>query len=293
MSEHIRCERDAESHIGRIVITRPDDGNAFSMAMVGAFRAALSELEGDDAIKVIVIAAQGENLTRGADPAEAEQIYKAAPGGSSRKVPSQRARLLALDGLWWGPNGIYGRLLHCPKITILAAKGLCHEVGLYLTLYSDLVFASESARFANPRWRHVGVDGDISMLVAAVGLKRAKELMYCGFEWSAREALAYGLIDEVVSEASLDETVAKTATLCTQVMRDGIVTEKHVVFASLAKMQINTGFATAAAVGAWASNLHFRPGEFNFLREVKRSGLDAALKASGEYFKNESGIEKA
>ena len=284
MSSHILCERNAESHIGRIVIRRPEQTNAFSMAMVGAFRAALSELESDDAIKVIIISAAGANLTRGFDPAEVEKIYTTAPGGASRKVPSQRARLLALDGLWWGPNGLYGRLLHCPKITILAAKGLCHEVGLYLALYCDLVFAAESARFANPRWRHVGVDGDISMLIAAVGLKRAKELMYLGSEWPARDALAYGLIDDVVSEADLDDTVQKTATFCTQVMRDGIVAEKHVVFASLAKMQINTGFATATAIGGWASNLHFRSGEFNFLREVKHSGLDAALKASDKYF---------
>ena len=284
MSAHILCERNAESHVGRIVIRRPDQANAFSIAMVDAFRSALSELEGDDSIKVIVIAAVGENLTRGFDPAEVEKIYTMAPGGGNRKVPSQRARLLALDGLWWGPNGLYGRLLHCPKITILAAKGLCHEVGLYLSLYCDLVFASESACFANPRWRHVGVDGDISMLIAAVGLKRAKELMYLGSEWSARDALAYGLIDDVVGESDLEATVQKTAAFCTQVMRDGIVTEKHVAFASLAKMHINTGFATATAVGAWASNVHFRPGEFNFLREVKHAGLDAALKASDKYF---------
>ena len=284
MSSHILCEHNTAPHVGRILIRRADQANAFTMEMVDVFRAALSELESDDSIKVIIIAAEGENLTRGFDPVEVEKIYTSAPGGANRKVPSQRARLLALDGLWWGPNGIYGRLLHCPKITILAAKGLCHEVGLYLSLYCDLVFASESARFANPRWRHVGVDGDISMLVAAVGLKRAKELMYLGCEWPARDALAYGLIDSVVSESELEDSVRKVATLCTQVMRDGIVTEKHVVFASLAKMHINTGFATATAVGAWASNVHFRPGEFNFLREVKRTGLDVALKASDKYF---------
>lgn len=286
MSAHIRLERDDEGHIGRIVIDRPEAANAFSMNMVEAFRHALVGLGRDDAIKVIVIAGAGEHLTRGSDPAEVEQVYKRAPGGSVKKIPSQRARLLANDHLWWGPDGLYGRLLHCPKITILAAKGLCHEVGLYLALYCDLVFASDSARFANPRWRHVGVDGDISMLVAAVGLKRAKELMYCGWEWSAPQALAYGLIDEVVSEAALDEKIATTAALCTQVMRDGIVTEKHVVFASLAKMQINTGLATAAVIGGWASNVHFRPGEFNFLKEARDGGLGAALRASDDYFKN-------
>ena len=281
---HILCEPNAGPHVGRILIQRTAHANAFTMVMVDDFRAALTALEGDDSIKVIIIAAEGDHLTCGFDPAEVEKIYTTAPGGANRKVPSQRARLLALDGLWWGPQGLYGRLLHCPKITILAAKGLCHEVGLYLSLYCDLVFAAQGARFANPRWRHVGVDGDIAMLIAAVGLKRAKEMMYLGSEWSAHEALAYGLIDGVVSEAELDTTVQKTAAYCTQVMRDGIVTEKHVVFASLAKMHINTGFATATAVGAWASNVHFRPGEFNFLRAVRHAGLDAALAESNAYF---------
>jgi enoyl-CoA hydratase/carnithine racemase len=286
MKPDIACERDAQSHVGRILIQRPQAANAFSLEMVAAFKNALRTLANDDAIKVIVIGAEGEHLTSGFDPADVERIFTEAPGGSGHKVPSQRARLMALDQAWWGPEGMYQRLLHCPKIIILAAKGLCHEVGLYLSLYCDLVFAAQSARFANPRWRHVGVDGDISMLVAAVGLKRAKELMYCGAEWAAREALAYGLVDEVVDDGELEHKVHLAATLCSQVMRDGIAAEKHVVFASLAKMQINTGLATAAVVGGWASNLHFRPGEFNFLRELKHSGMDAALKASDEYFRN-------
>jgi enoyl-CoA hydratase/carnithine racemase len=284
MSAHVGCERGEIAHVGRIVLRRPEASNAFSIAMVEAFVAALTELEADDAVKVIVIAGEGAHLTRGFDPAEAEAIYLRAPGGSSRKVPSQRARLLALDRLWWGPQGLFGRLMHCPKITILAAKGLCHEVGLHLALCCDLVFAATGARFANPRWRHVGVDGDISMLVAAVGLKRAKDLMFLGIEWPARDALRYGLVDAVVDEGELDATVRKTAALCTQVMRDGIIAEKHVVFASLAKMHIGLGFATATAVGAWASNVHFRPGEFNFLREARNAGVEAALAAAERHF---------
>lgn len=284
MSAHILCRSDAGSYIGRIVINRGGESNAFTMDMVDAFVQALSAFESDDAIKVIIISGAGDNLSSGFDPAEIERVYREAPGGAERKVPSQRARLLAVDRLWWGPQGLYGRLLHCPKITILAARGLCHEVGLYLALYCDLVFAASDARFANHRWRHVGVDGDISMLIAAVGLKRAKELMYCGFEWTAQEALAYGLLDEVTAPDGLDEIVEKTAAVCTQVMRDGIITEKHVVFASLAKMQINTGFAAATVIGGWASNIHFRSGEFNFLKEARNNGLESAVKAAERYF---------
>ena len=109
---------------------------------------------------------------------------------------NQRARFEAAN-VWWGSAGLFSRLLHSSKITIAAAKGLCLETGLYLALYSDLTVASETAKFGVPAWRHVGVNGDISMLIAAVGLKRAKSLIYCGAEWDARTALAYGLIDGV------------------------------------------------------------------------------------------------
>ena len=277
---HIRRESDAGSHIGRIVIARPEASNAVSIEMVVALRDAFAAFATDDTIKVILLSAEGADLTCGFDASQVERMYKDAPGGSVKKLPSQRARLMAHDALWWGPDGLYTRVLHCPKVTVLAARGLCLEIGLYLALCCDLVLADETARFGNPRWRHVGVDGDISMLVAAVGLKRAKELLIFGAQWDAREAHARGLIDEVVAPAELDSAALKLAAFCTQVMRDGIAAEKHVVFASLAKMQIATGFATATAVGAWASNVHFRPGEFNFLREVREQGLEAALAAA-------------
>lgn len=284
MTDHVRCERDAQAHIGRIVVARSEAANAFTMEMVAAVRDGFAAFAQDDAIKVILLGAEGEHLTSGFDPSQLEQIYRQAPGGSSKKVPSQRARLLALDALWWGPDGLYTRILHCPKVTVLSARGMCRELGLYLSLCCDLVLADDTARFSNPRWRHVGVDGDISMLAAAVGLKRAKELMVFGGEWTAQQAQAYGLIDEVVAPAELEAAALQLAAFCTQVMRDGIAAEKHVVFASLAKMQIGTGFAAATAVGAWASNLHFRPGEFNFLRQARDHGLDAALAAAHDHF---------
>lgn len=280
----IRCERDAGTHVGRITIARAEAGNAVSIEMVAALRDAFNAFAADDAIKAILVGAEGADLTRGFDPAQVERMYKDAPGGAVKKIPSQRARLAAHDALWWGPDGLYTRILHCPKVTVLAARGLSLEVGLYLALCCDLVLADASARFGNPRWQHLGVDGDISMLVAAVGLKRAKELLLFGAQWDAREALAYGLVDEVVEPAALEAAALNLAAFCTQVMRDGIAAEKHVVFASLAKMQIGTGFATATAVAAWASNVHFREGEFNFLREVRSQGLDGALAAARRHF---------
>ena len=84
----IRCERDAESHIGRLVIARADAGNAFSIAMAAAMRDGLAAFAQDDAIKVILITALGNDLTRGFDPTQVEQVYKQAPAGPARKCPA-------------------------------------------------------------------------------------------------------------------------------------------------------------------------------------------------------------
>src|SRR5690606_23557634 len=128
-----------------------------------------------DLIKVILIRSVGPDLSVGLDVGELDRLYSSEPD----RIPSQRARLAAHHETWWGPDGLYTRLLNCRKITIARAQGLCYGIGFYLGLYSDLVVACEDAVFGQPRWRHVGVDGDISMLVAAVGLKRASEMMYC------------------------------------------------------------------------------------------------------------------
>jgi enoyl-CoA hydratase/carnithine racemase len=135
-----------------------------------------------------------------------------------------------------------------------------------------------------PQWRHVGVDGDVSMLVAAVGLKRAKEIIYCGATWDAPTALTYGLIDGVTSPADHPAAITALAESCAMIMRDAVAAEKQVVRAALARMQIETGFGAAAVVAGWGTNIHFRAGEFNFLKEAKSAGVQAALLRAREYF---------
>lgn len=284
MTHYIICEADEASHIGRIILNRPDDRNAMSAEMAADICAALTRLEQDDDIKVIVLSAKGEHFSGGSDAAQVESNIRNAPGGKNHKTPSQRARLAAAENIWWGPAGLYSRLQHCRKVTIIATQGECFEVGLYLTLCCDLVVAATTSNFANPRWQHVGVDGDITMLIAAVGLKRAKEMIYASARWSATEALAYGLVDEVVEPSELKTAAQNLAKSCALIMRDGIAAEKQVVFASLAKMQINTGFAAAVIASGWGTNIHFREGEFNFLREARQNGLSAALGSARSYF---------
>lgn len=280
MTDLVTFEIDREAHIARLRLNRPDAGNSVTYDMAQAICLALDVVERDDDIKVLTICGVGPHLSQGWDVDEVWQMFVQAPGGSVKKHPSQRARLIAIADLWWGPDGIYSRLLRCRKVTILQAQGDCFETGLFFALCCDLTVASSDARFACPRWRTLGVDGDMSLLIAMVGLKRAKDLMFTDRIWSAEDALAYGLLDWIASGDALAERVNEVAEMCSSIMRDGIVTEKYAVMASLEKMGIGLSFAAATVVAGSLSNIHYQPGEFNFLAEVHRSGKEVALARS-------------
>ncbi|MBN9273851.1 MAG: hypothetical protein ABS81_01165 [Pseudonocardia sp. SCN 72-86] len=276
----VTLEVDRAEYVARITLRRPEAQNLMTAAMAAQLCSHLDAVEEDDDIKVVVIAGEGDHLSAGWDPQEAWDQYLTAPGGAVRKHPSQRARLLALDENWWGPRGLYSRVLRCTRVTILQAHGMCYETGLYLALCSDLVVAGDDARFGCPRWHNVGVDGDLALLIATVGLKRAKELMFGNIAWSAVRAREYGLVDDVAHDVSA--TAADLASMCASIMRDGIVTEKFAVFASLEKMGVGQSFAAATVVGASLSNLVFQPGEYNFLKDLRDNGPSAALARSRE-----------
>lgn len=280
MTDLVTLDLEPAGNLARITLRRPAAANAITAEMAETFRAHLDVVENDDDIKSVVISGEGEHLCGGWDAGEAWSMYTGAPGGSVGRHPSQRARLIALDELWWGPRGLWSRLLHCRKVTILDAHGRCDEAGLYLALCADLVVVDVGTVFAQSRWRQVGVDGDLSLLIATVGLKRAKEMMFLGARWTADTALEYGLVDWVESGGARAERVASLARMVASIMRDGIVTEKYAVFASLQKLGVGLSFAAATVVGASTSNLVYQPGEFNFLREARERGLDGALRVA-------------
>src|SRR5215212_11264692 len=148
----IRVEATGIPYVARITIDRPQRNNAFSLAMVREFVAELSRVESDDDVKVIVVDATGPDLSRGLDEEELGLHHEHVGGVPHDNIPSLRVRLRAADEFFWGGNGLYSRLLKCPKVTVAAAKGRCLDVGLYLTLFCDIAVAAENATFGTPRW---------------------------------------------------------------------------------------------------------------------------------------------
>lgn len=100
----------------------------------------------------------------------------------------------------------------CPAIVIASVQGYALGLGSGLAMASDIVIASDNAVFGYPEIVHDLVAGmTLVGLREIVGPRRAIELLVTGRNISAEEALALGMVTEVVPGLELEERTLQTA----------------------------------------------------------------------------------
>ena len=186
--------KNYQNDIGYITLNRGQKANAYSSTMLQAFEAALDDMERRAAIRVIVIRAQGRSFCAGADLDELR-------------------RRSAEDALNLQSAKVFTRLAHCPRPTIAMVQGPAVAGGFELALSCDFRFATPAARFSLPE---VGLGilpaaGGIERLTRLVGGARARMCVLAGRPISAQEALDWGLVTEICSHETFDDTVVRFA----------------------------------------------------------------------------------
>ena len=183
MPEPLLYERDGDVAI--LTLNRPEALNALSSALLRELVRRLDECDADPSIGAIVLTGQGERaFTAGMDLKEAAQSTEAISGADAD--PSA-----ALD--------------RCRTPVIVAVNGLCITGGMEIILATDMVLASENARFADTHVR-VGLLpgwGISQRLARQVGPQRAKELSLTGNPIDAQRAFDIGLVNRVVPAGEL------------------------------------------------------------------------------------------
>jgi enoyl-CoA hydratase len=164
-----------------VTIAREQRRNAVDGPTAAALHAAYERFEDEDDARVLVLTGAGE---------------LAFCAGADLKAIESFADRLRLAG---GPMG-FTRLTPS-KPTIAAISGFCLAGGLELALWCDLRIATESAVLGYPerRWGVPLIDGGTQRLPRIIGLGRALDLILTGRLVEAREALAIGLVTEVVA----------------------------------------------------------------------------------------------
>ncbi len=110
-------------------------------------------------------------------------------------------------------NPLMRAIRDLPKPVIAAVNGVAAGAGVSLALACDLLYAAEEARFIQA-FVKIGLvpdSGSARTLVRALGRHRAARLIFTGEPLTAGEALAAGLVNEVVPAADLSATVRGVA----------------------------------------------------------------------------------
>jgi 2-oxoglutaroyl-CoA hydrolase len=184
-----RLDRDDERGVATIMLDVPGKLNRVSMLARDQLSALFAELDHDEAVRFVVLTGAGGQFTAGGDIA----------GFLTRSpwVVSQLAKNVA------APE-------RCSKPVIAGLQGYVFGVGLELALACDFRIAADDVQLALPE-ATIGMipgSGGTQRLARMIGLGRAKDMIMRGRRMGADEALAVGLVTEVVSPDGLEAAVA-------------------------------------------------------------------------------------
>jgi enoyl-CoA hydratase/carnithine racemase len=188
---------EVAGRVAYLTINRPDKLNSLTAAMYAGLRTCVIRADHDDGVDIVVLTAAGDRaFCTGGDLVE---------GAGTWEEDGLAERLGELDGRL--PFQAFER---CSKTILTAVNGLAQAAGLIAVLTSDLVIASDRARFRVPETRRGLTEPYIPRrLAATIGLARARWMIYTAEEIDAAQALAWGLVAKVVPHPELDEAVAQ------------------------------------------------------------------------------------
>jgi enoyl-CoA hydratase/carnithine racemase len=181
----IQLERRSDG-IVIICLNRPKLRNAISLAMWRRLAALFNELDRDRAVRSIILTGSGGTFCAGADISEFTELRATPEGGSSyhHAVDAAEQAIVA-----------------CSKPTIAAISGACVGGGLALAVSCDFRLADATAYFAVPAARLGIVYGvmETRLLVSAVGVTKAKEILFSGRRFDAQSATTMGLVTHPIT----------------------------------------------------------------------------------------------
>jgi 2-(1,2-epoxy-1,2-dihydrophenyl)acetyl-CoA isomerase len=184
--------------VATLTLNRPEARNALDLEMREGLETALRDLEGDAAIRVLVLTGAGEHFCAGGD-VKFMQARRMTAAEGQRRVESMNRAIRALADF------------RTP--TIARVDGFAVGAGCNLALACDLVVASDRARFGEV-FARIGLvpdGGGTYFLPRRVGLARAKELCFTADVVDAAEAWRLGLVNRVVPAAELTPATAALA----------------------------------------------------------------------------------
>lgn len=171
--------------IAWIRLNRPKSLNSFNNTLVDEFHQALDKVANDSEVRVAIITGEGKAFCAGGDLTYLESL----DGAIAQKTFIEKVGQLVQ------------KITTSSKPFIAMVNGVAAGAGANLMLACDLVYADNNARFAQS-FSKIGLIPDCGgfyFLPQAVGIHKAKELMFTAELIDAQEAMKLGMINHLFS----------------------------------------------------------------------------------------------
>ena len=174
--------------VARVTVNRPEKLNALDRPALAALHDAFAGLAADPDLRVAVLTGAGARAFIGG--ADIAMLNGLDPAGARSMIEAV--------------HGVCQAIRDLPVPVIARVNGWCLGAGLEIAAACDLRLASEGAMFGMPEVR-VGLPSvvEAALLPRLVGWGKARELVYLGRNYDAKEAEAMGLVERVTTQSGL------------------------------------------------------------------------------------------
>ena len=196
----------------RVAFNRPEVRNAFRPQTVDELYTALDHARQWSDVGCVLLTGNGPSpkdggwafCSGGDQRIRGKDGYQYADGGAPDPARLGRLHILEVQRL----------IRFMPKVVIAVVPGWAVGGGHSLHVVCDLSLASEEhAIFKQTDADVASFDGGYgsALLARQVGQKKAREIFFCGFNYSAREAAEMGMVNKVVPHADLEREALRWA----------------------------------------------------------------------------------
>jgi enoyl-CoA hydratase/carnithine racemase len=195
--------------VATITLNRPDKLNAWTGTMEQEVRAAMHEAESDANVRVIILTGGGRGFCAGADMSLLGSIAQQGLGDQGREHVLRNTGNGGRAGARADFQKKYSYFPSIQKPVIAAVNGPAVGLGFIITLYCDLRFASDAARFGTAFAKRglIAEYGISWILPRLIGPANAMDMLFSARLVDASEALRMGLVNQVFPQDSFMHSV--------------------------------------------------------------------------------------
>ncbi len=188
-----------DNGLATLTLNAPEKLNAVSRKMIAEIKTCWEELAADTSVRAVLLTGAGRGFCAGADLADPDREASATADSGA-----------ALDKYF---NPVIRLMRSIPKPIVSAVNGVAAGVGMSFALASDIAIAGKSASFLQA-FARIGLlpdGGSTWFLPRLVGDQRARALAMLAPQIPADKAKEWGLIWDVVDDATLMATATEVA----------------------------------------------------------------------------------